>query len=69
MKIVIAGCLAPVRLTWVPFFKALAKNGFIYVKADTEENIYVQDRSFMLLDHKFTNASDFKLYLCGASDH
>ena len=29
----------------------------------------MQDCSLMLWDHKFINASNFKLYVCGASNH
>ena len=66
IKIAIAGSLTPVRLAWVPFLR-VPKNGFIYVEADTKN--FMQDCSLMLWDHKFINASNFKLYVCGASNH
>ena len=66
LKIAITGSFAPVRLAWVPLLR-VQKNGFIYVEADTKN--FMQDCSLMLWDLKFMNASDFKLYLCGASDH
>ena len=66
IKIAIAGSLAPVRLAWVPFLR-VPKNGFIYVEVDTK--IFMQDCSLMLWDHKIINASNFKLYVCAASNH
>ena len=36
IKIAIAGSLAPVRLTWMPFLR-VQKNAFIYVEADTKK--------------------------------
>ena len=66
IKIAIAGSVAPVRLAWVPYL-GVPKNGFIYVEPILKN--FMQDCSLMLWDHKFINASNFKLYVCGASNH
>ena len=66
IKIAIAGSLAPVRLAWVPFL-GVPKMG-LFMWRPVLKN-FMQDCSLMLWDHKFINASNFKLYVCGASNH
>ena len=66
IKTAIVGSLAPVRLAWVSF-QECQKMGLFMWRPILKN--FMRDCSLIIWDHKFINASNFKLYLCGASDH
>ena len=68
IKIAIAGSLnCSCTFGLVAIFRSAKKIGLFMWRLILKN--FMHDCSLMLWDHKFINASIFKLYLCGASNH